>query len=59
MRRRAERLGLRLRPGIDVELIDPSNDPRYDRYWGAYHELMERRGVTARRRATWCAPARP
>ena len=24
----------------------PSNDPRYDHYWGAYHQLMERRGVT-------------
>ena len=46
VRRRAERLGLRFRPGIDFELIDPSNDPRYDRYWGAYHQLMERRGVT-------------
>ena len=22
------------------------DDPRYDRYWGAYHQLMERRGVT-------------
>jgi malate dehydrogenase (oxaloacetate-decarboxylating)(NADP+) len=46
VRRRAERLGLRFKPGTDVELIDPSDDPRYDRYWGAYHELMERRGVT-------------
>ncbi len=46
VRRRAERLGLRFRPGVDVELVDPSSDPRYDRYWGAYHELMERRGVT-------------
>ena len=46
IRRRAERLGLRFRPGIDAALIDPSDDPRYDRYWGAYHSLMERRGVT-------------
>ncbi|MBS0550313.1 MAG: NADP-dependent malic enzyme, partial [Proteobacteria bacterium] len=46
VRRRAERLGLRFRPGIDAELIDPSDDPRYDKYWGAYHHLMERRGVT-------------
>ena len=46
VRRRAERLGLRFKPGTDVELVDPSDDPRYDRYWGAYHELMERRGVT-------------
>ncbi|MSP77722.1 MAG: NADP-dependent malic enzyme [Rhodospirillaceae bacterium] len=46
IKRRAERLGLRFRPGIDAELIDPSNDPRYDRYWSAYHALMERSGVT-------------
>ena len=58
VQRRAERLDLRFKPGIDVELIDPSDDPRYDDYWGAYHKLMERNGVTARPRATWCAPAR-
>ncbi len=46
VKRRAERLGLRFRPGIDAELIDPSNDPRYDKYWSAYHQMMERRGVT-------------
>ena len=46
IRRRAQRLGLSLRPGIDLELVDPSDDPRYDRYWSAYHQLMERRGVT-------------
>ena len=46
VKRRAERLGLRFRPGIDAELIDPSNDPRYDKYWNAYHQMMERRGVT-------------
>ncbi len=46
VRRRAERLGLRFQPGTDVELINPSLDPRYDKYWGAYHDLMERRGVT-------------
>jgi malate dehydrogenase (oxaloacetate-decarboxylating)(NADP+) len=46
IRRRAERLGLSFRPGIDAALVDPSDDPRYDRYWSAYHQLMERRGVT-------------
>src|SRR5262245_40426150 len=46
VRRRAERPGLSFRPGVDAELSDPSSDPRYDRYWGAYHQLMERRGVT-------------
>jgi malate dehydrogenase (oxaloacetate-decarboxylating)(NADP+) len=39
-------LGLRLKPGVDVEVVDPSNDPRYDDYWRAYHRLMERRGVS-------------
>jgi malate dehydrogenase (oxaloacetate-decarboxylating)(NADP+) len=46
IRRRAERLGLSFRPGRDLPLVDPSDDPRYDRYWSAYHRLMERRGVT-------------
>jgi len=46
VKRRAEKLGLRFRPGVDVELIDPSKDDRYDKYWTAYHNLMERRGVT-------------
>jgi malate dehydrogenase (oxaloacetate-decarboxylating)(NADP+) len=46
IRRRAERLGLRFRPGVDAELVDPSSDPRFDAYSSYYHELMERRGVT-------------
>jgi malate dehydrogenase (oxaloacetate-decarboxylating)(NADP+) len=46
IRRRAERLGLRFRPGTDAEVVNPQSDPRYDRYWGAYHQLMERRGVS-------------
>ncbi|HJQ57884.1 MAG TPA: NADP-dependent malic enzyme [Vineibacter sp.] len=46
VRRRAERLGLRFRPGHDVTLVDPSSDPRFDDYSGYYHQLMERRGVT-------------
>ncbi len=46
VQRRMARLGLRFRPGADVELIDPSSDPRFDDYWRTYHRLMERRGVT-------------
>jgi malate dehydrogenase (oxaloacetate-decarboxylating)(NADP+) len=46
VRRRMARLGLRFKPGTDVELIDPSSDPRFDDYWRTYHRLMERRGVT-------------
>ena len=43
---RAERLGLPIRPGVDFELVNPENDPRYRDYWGEYHGMMERKGVT-------------
>lgn len=43
---RCERLGLTIRPDRDFELVNPENDPRYRDYWGTYHELMSRRGVT-------------
>ncbi|MEO1796552.1 MAG: NADP-dependent malic enzyme [Pseudomonadota bacterium] len=42
---RCERAGLKIRPG-DFEVVDPNNDPRYRDYWGTYHRLMARRGVT-------------
>jgi malate dehydrogenase (oxaloacetate-decarboxylating)(NADP+) len=44
--RRAERAGLTIRPSVDFELVNPENDPRYRDYWGTYHSVMERRGVT-------------
>ncbi len=43
---RAKRLGLRIRPGDDVPLINPQDDPRFRTYWQKYHELMERKGVS-------------
>ncbi|MBR7784661.1 phosphate acyltransferase, partial [Undibacterium luofuense] len=30
---RVEKFGLRIRPGIDVEVINPEFDPRYRDYW--------------------------
>jgi malate dehydrogenase (oxaloacetate-decarboxylating)(NADP+) len=42
---RIERMGLRIRPGVDFELIDPHNDPRYREVWSEYHHIMERKGV--------------
>ncbi|MEZ5868841.1 MAG: NADP-dependent malic enzyme [Defluviimonas denitrificans] len=44
--RRCERAGLPIRPGRDFEIVNPENDPRYRDYWGSYHDLMARRGVT-------------
>ncbi len=43
---RIQRLGLRIRPEHDFEIINPESDPRYAEYWNAYHGLMERRGVS-------------
>ncbi|MFT4149633.1 MAG: NADP-dependent malic enzyme [Paracoccaceae bacterium] len=43
---RCERAGLPIRPGRDFELVNPESDHRYRDYWGTYHELMARRGVT-------------
>jgi len=43
---RLEKLGLRMRPGTDFELVNPNSDSRFRDYWQLYHEIMERRGVT-------------
>lgn len=43
---RCERLGLTIRPGADLEIVNPENDPRYRDFWTSYHELMQRKGVT-------------
>ena len=43
---RIEREGLTIRAGEHFELVDPSNDARFREYWGSYHELMARKGVT-------------
>jgi malate dehydrogenase (oxaloacetate-decarboxylating)(NADP+) len=43
---RIDRIGLKLEPGKDFELVNPDSDPRYRPLWTDYHELMGRRGVT-------------
>ena len=43
---RLERLGLRVRPGKEFELVNPEFDQRYRDYWKTYHALAERKGVT-------------
>ncbi|MFK7940945.1 MAG: NADP-dependent malic enzyme [Roseovarius sp.] len=43
---RCEKLGLVIRPDKDFKLVNPENDPRYRDYWGSYHDIMQRRGVT-------------
>jgi malate dehydrogenase (oxaloacetate-decarboxylating)(NADP+) len=43
---RIARLGLRMREGVDFELTNINDDPRFNDYWQQYHALTERRGVT-------------
>ncbi len=43
---RIERAGLRLKPGVDFEVVDPENDPRFRDCWEGYHRLMGRDGVS-------------
>ena len=61
--RRIETAGLRIRQGVDYEVIYSDNceffDSHFEQYWQTYHRLMERKGVSPdyarreiRRRAT-------
>jgi malate dehydrogenase (oxaloacetate-decarboxylating)(NADP+) len=43
---RIKRLGLRIRPGVDIEITNIDDDPRFNEYWQLYHQIMQRRGVT-------------
>ncbi len=43
---RIEKAGLRMRLGVDVENVNPEDDPRFRQYWEHYHKLMARNGAT-------------
>jgi malate dehydrogenase (oxaloacetate-decarboxylating)(NADP+) len=43
---RLQKLGLRVRPGKDFDLVNPNSDPRFPDYWQLYHNLMQRKGVS-------------
>ncbi|SMX23573.1 NADP-dependent malic enzyme [Boseongicola aestuarii] len=43
---RIERAGLAIHAGVDFDVVNPENDPRYRDYWQTYHSLMDRNGVT-------------
>jgi malate dehydrogenase (oxaloacetate-decarboxylating)(NADP+) len=46
LERRIERYGLRIKPGVDFEVINPEQDDRYRDYWSEYYRLTARRGVS-------------
>ena len=37
--------GLRMRPGVDFELVNPDSDPRHKELWQDYYELTCRKGI--------------
>lgn len=43
---RIQKASLRLRAGVDFEIVNPEDDPRYRTYHEAYHQLRGRDGVT-------------
>jgi malate dehydrogenase (oxaloacetate-decarboxylating)(NADP+) len=43
---RIAKAGLRLKPGTDVEIINPESDARFRQYWETYHGIMGRNGIT-------------
>ena len=43
---RIAKFGLRLKQGIDYDVINPDHDERYRDYWQSYYELTSRKGVT-------------
>jgi malate dehydrogenase (oxaloacetate-decarboxylating)(NADP+) len=44
---RVEKFGLRLKEGLDYDVVNVENDHRYRDFWITYHRMTERKGVTA------------
>jgi malate dehydrogenase (oxaloacetate-decarboxylating)(NADP+) len=44
---RCEKFGLRLKAGVDYDLVNTEHDARYRDYWQTYHRMTARKGVTA------------
>jgi malate dehydrogenase (oxaloacetate-decarboxylating)(NADP+) len=46
LEQRIQRFGLRLRPGVDFEVVNPELDERYRDYWETYLAMTRRKGVS-------------
>jgi malate dehydrogenase (oxaloacetate-decarboxylating)(NADP+) len=46
LEQRIEKFGLRIKPEIDFETINPEYDERYRDYWQTYFDLTRRKGIT-------------
>ena len=43
---RIEKFGLRLKAGLDYEVVNVEDDHRYRDFWQTYHRMQERKGIT-------------
>ena len=43
---RIEKFGLRLREGVDYNVVNVEHDHRYRQFWQTYHRMTERKGIT-------------
>ncbi|QHE85082.1 NADP-dependent malic enzyme [Hydrogenophaga sp. BPS33] len=43
---RIAKAGLRMKLGVDVQNVNPEDDPRFRQYWEQYHQIMGRHGAT-------------
>ena len=43
---RIKKFGLRMTPGVNLEIVDPEDDGRFNETWNAYYQLKGREGVT-------------
>ena len=41
-----EKLGLRLKDGVNITIVNQDDDPRYKDYWQGYYEKNKRQGVS-------------
>ena len=43
---RIEKFGLRLKAGVDYNVVNVEQDHRYRDFWQSYHQMTERKGIT-------------
>ena len=43
---RCEKFGLRLKEGLDYDVVNVEQDHRYRDFWQTYHRMTERKGIT-------------
>ncbi len=46
LEKRIEKFALRLKAGVDFDVVNPEYDERYRDYWQEYYRLTQRRGVS-------------